>query len=218
METLFSIGKALLVILAVASVSLPLIIERRNYQFVWSVWRRFRFKMFFECLGLFVLIAAAMALLWQVPGLNWGWLNLFSNTGGNMLTQPVHEGLKSTNQLIRLLVPMFFIALAVAVPFLAKAEEEHFRKGVTDWGDIIKKSISFGLIHCLAGIPLASGIALILSGLFYGLKYKRAFDANVKVVGYRDAQDEAVMVSTAYHTVYNTIVVGLLLYIAILAV
>ncbi len=218
MEILFSVGKFMLVVLAVAGVALPLIIERRNYQFVWSVWRRFRVKMFFECLVLFVLTLAIAILLWQVPGLNWGWLNLFSSTGGNMLIQPVQEGSKSSNELIRLLVPLFFIALAIVLPFLAKAEEEDFRKGVTEWGEITKKSIKFGLIHCLVGIPLAAGIAIILPGLFYGLKYKRAFDANVKVMGCRQAQDEAVMISTTYHTMYNTIVVMPLLYIAILAV
>ena len=218
MEILISIGKALLVMLAVVGVALPLIIERRNYQFVWSVWRRFRVKMFFECLVLFVLTIVIAVLLWQVPGLHYGWLNLFSSNGGNMLIQPVQEGSKSTNELVRLSVPLFFIALAVGLPFLAKSEEEGFRKGVIEWGDITKKSIKFGLIHCLVGVPLAAGIALILSGLFYGLKYKRAFDVNVKVMGYRQAEEEAVMVSTTYHTMYNTIVVAILLYIAILAV
>jgi hypothetical protein len=34
MEILLTIGKALLVLLAVTSVALPLVSERRNYQFV----------------------------------------------------------------------------------------------------------------------------------------------------------------------------------------
>ena len=179
MEILLTIGKVLLILLAVAGVVLPLIAERRNYEFVWSVWRRFRIKMFFECLGIVTLTIAAVVALRQVPGLNYGWINLFFGGEGNMLIKPIAEGSHSTHISIRLLVPIFFIALAFVLPFLARSEERSFRKGHDDWGSITKQSVKFGLIHCLVGVPLAAGIALIIPGLFYGLKYKRAFDRNV---------------------------------------
>lgn len=215
MEILLTIGKAVLVLLAVASVALPLISERRNYEFVWSVWRRFRFKMFFECLGIVTLTIAAAIALWQVPGLNYGWINYFFGGGGNMLIKPITEGSDSTSISIRLMVPMFFFALAFVLPFLARSEERSFRKGHDEWGSIAKQSVKFGLVHCLVGVPLAAGIALIISGLFYGLKYKRAFDRNVATMSYSRAEDEAVIVSTTYHTMYNMIVVTLLLVVAL---
>ena len=218
MEILLTIGKTLLVLLAVASVALPLVSERRNYHFVWSVLRRFRIKMFFECLGIVTLTIAAAIALWQIPGLNYGWIKLFFGGNGNMLIKPITEGSESTNILIRLMVPLFFVALAFVLPFLARSEERSFRKGHDEWSSITKQSVKFGLVHCLVGIPLAAGIALIISGLFYGLKYKRAFDRNVESLGHWRAEDEAVMVSTTYHTMYNMIVVGLLLFIAIAAV
>lgn len=219
MEILLTIGKGLLVLLAVASVALPLVSERRNYQFVWSVWRRFRIKMFFECLGVVTLTIAAAIALWQVPGLKYGWINLFfGGESGNMLVKPIMEGSDSGNILIRLMVPVFFAALAFVLPFLARSEERSFRKGYDDWGSITKQSVKFGLVHCLVGVPLAAGIALIISGLFYGLKYKRAFDRSADTIGYWRAEDETVMVSTTYHTMYNMIVVGLLLLVALVAI
>lgn len=220
MEILLTIGKALLVLLAVGRVILTLVSERRNYQFVWSVWRRFRIKIFFECLAIITLtIATAIALL-QIPGFNYGWINLFSSggDGGNMLIKPIIDGSDSNNVLIRSMVPVFFIVLTFVLPFLAQTEEKIFRKGHDDWGTITKQSIKFGLVHCLVGVPLAAGIALILTGLFYGLKYKRAFDHNTDTKSYRGATYEAVMVSTTYHTMYNTILVTIILLITLVVI
>lgn len=219
MEILLTIGKVLLVLLAVASVALPLITERHNYGFVWSVWRRFRIKMFFECLGIVTLTIAVAIALWHVPGLNYGWIGLFfGGEGGNMLVKPIMDGSESTNIMVRLMVPLFFVALAFVLPFLARSEERSFRKEYNEWDSIVKQSIKFGLVHCLVGVPLAAGIALIVPGFFYGYKYKRAFDRNTETLGYRRAEDEAVMVSTTYHTMYNMIVVTLLLLVALAAV
>ncbi len=218
MEILLTIGKSLLALLAVVGVALPLVSERHNYQFVWSVWRRFRIRMFLECLGTVTLTFAAVTILWRIPGLNHGWTNLIFGAGGNMLIRPVMEGSKSANILIRSMVPLFFIALMFVLPFLAKSEEESFRQGYTDWGSIAKQSVKFGLVHCLVGVPLAAGIALIISGLFYGLKYKRAFDQYEVTMDYWQAEAEAVMVSTTYHTMYNMIVVATLLFVALAAI
>ena len=219
MEILLTIGKTILVMLAVASVALPLVSERRNYQFVWSVWRRFRITMFLECLGVVILTIVAVVMLAQVPGLKYGWLSLFfGGESGNMLVKPIIDGSKSTSISIRLMVPVFFIALAFVLPFLAQSEEKSFRKGYDDWGSITKQSIKFGLVHCFVGVPVAAGIALIVPGLFYGLKYKRAFNRNKYTMGYWRAEEEAVMVSTTYHTMYNMIVVGILLLVALVAI
>ncbi len=211
--------ESFLVLIAIGSVTLPLVAERNNYKFIWSVWRRFRIKMLFECLGIFLLTIIVSVVLAQIPGLKYGWLGLFfGGESGNMLIKPVMEGSKSTNILIRSMVPVFFIALMLALPFLAQAEEMFFRKSYNDWGSIIKKSIEFGLVHCLVGIPLAGGIALIIPGLFLGLKYKHAFDRNENTIDYSEAVDEAVMVSTTYHTMSNTIGIMILLTIALVSI
>lgn len=219
MEILLTIGKLILVLLAIASVALPLVYERHNYQFVWSVWRRFRIKMFLECLGVIILMIVATIFLLQIPGLKYGWINLFfGGESGSMLIKPITEGSDSSNILIRSMVPVFFVGLAFVLPFLARSEERIFRKAHNDWGSIAKQSIKFGLVHCLVGVPLAAGIALIILGLFFGFKYKCAFDRSVNTMSYWQAENEAVMVSTTYHTMYNMIMVGLLLFVAIVAI
>lgn len=215
METLLTIGRTVLVLIAITGVAFPLICERRNYKFVWHVWKRFSVKMFCEVLSVIVLTVTAFITLYRVPGLSSGWMNFFFVGGGNMSIRPITEGSESTYISIRLLVPIFFVALALILPFLAKAEEEIFRKGHDEWGSIVKQSIKFGLAHCIVGVPLGVGIALVLPGLFFGYKYKRARDRNAETLGDARALDEAVMVSTAYHTMYNMVVVAFLLAIAV---
>ena len=170
MDFLIMIGKAVLVLLAVAGVALPLVCEKHNYQFVWSIWRRFRVKMFFECLGVVAVMVAAVIVLRQIPGLSYGWIKFFYSGDGNVLVTPIMEGSKSNSIWVRSLIPIYFAIFVFVIPFLARAEENIFRKGHTEWGAIIKQSVKFGLVHCLVGVPLANGVALIISGLFFGFK------------------------------------------------
>ena len=148
--------------------------------------------------------------LLQIPALTYGWMSLFSEHAGNALLQPIIDGSRSGSFPIRLCVPLFFSFLIPAIPFLAKKEEEIFRKGKDEWCGIIWSSVIFGLSHCIMGIPLGAGFALIIPGLFFGYKYKRAFDNSTSLTKSR-AEDEAVMESTVYHTMHNTIALGIVL-------
>jgi hypothetical protein len=218
MEILATIGKVLLVVLAVASVLDPLVSQRRNYGFVWQVWKRFRFGMFFQVLGVLIAVGTVVVVLWTyVPFLKWGWLNLFYDGVGNAGIKPITDASKSSNEFVRLLPVLFLVALMFVVPFMAQAEEKMFRKGHTEWREIVWQSVKFGLAHCIVGIPIAAGVALIISGLYFGYKYKCAFDRNVRKLGYDEAEKEALMTSTAAHSLYNLVVFTLLLVVALVA-
>ncbi len=218
MDFLIAAGKALLIAFAVAGVAYPLFVERRNYQFVWQVFKRFRFGLFAQALGVLMVIAVVgVTLSISIPFLKYGWPNLFFDVGGNFLITPISDGSKSSSQFVRFLPILFFVALIFVLPFIAKFEEEMFRKGHEKWRTIPWQSVKFGLVHCLVGVSLAFGIALILAGLFFGQKYKSAFDRNVQTLGYRRAQEEAIMASTVAHTMYNMIVVTVLLALALVA-
>lgn len=219
MEILVVVGKVLLIAFAVVNVALPLVMERRNYGFVWQTWRRFRVGMFLQCFGVLLLVViVGVTLSMYVPGLKYGWLNLFVGGGGNVLLAPVTEGMRSDNQLIRLLPPLFFAAFMFIIPFLAKAEEEMFRKGHENWGRIVWQSVKFGFAHCFVGVPLAFGIALIITGLFYAYHYKRTVDRYEPSLGYFRAQEKALEASTIYHSMCNTIVLAVLLLLSVVLI
>lgn len=220
MPDLQALLKGVLVVFAVSNVAIPLAIEDNRLAFLRSVWQRFTVLRFLASLGTFVVTLVTAIALSQIPGLSRGWASLiFGGTGGNIFLEPVTDGSGSTSVLIRLAVPVFLLTLLVVLPFLAKIEEEMFRKGGNDWRSIAKRSVVFGLVHCLVGVPLAAGIALILSGLFYGCVYKTAYDRCLREgADPSDAEKEGVMASTVAHTLYNLVAVLMLFSFAVQAV
>ena len=219
MDILITAGKFLLFAFAVANIALTLRAERDNFGFAKQVWRRFRVGMFLQCFLLLILtVVVAVPLVTYVPGLKYGWLHLFVSSGGNALIAPVTDASSSDYTLLRLVPIAFCLAFLVAIPFLAKYEEEMFRQGHTEWKSIWWQSTKFGLVHCIVGIPIGFGIALIMSGLFYAYQYKRTFENNIDTLGYTAADEEAVIVSTTYHSMYNSIVITVLLLLSVLMV
>lgn len=212
METVIFLGKTLLVIFAVSVIALPLYIERHNYGYIWEVWRNFTFRMLLQCLGvLAAVVVVGLALIHYVPLMEYGWLHLFYEHGGNAGIAPLADASKSDYRMVRLLAPLSMLAFLFAVPFLAHNEEKMFRKGHTTWRKIIPQSVIFGLIHCIVGVPLGFGFALALSGLFYGYHYKRTYEELRFTIGHEMAEERAVFVSTVYHSMYNTILVVVLI-------
>lgn len=212
MEVLTTIGKFLLVSLAIVGVIVPLIAERRNYDFVRHVWSGFSLKLFFQSLTVLLTVAiVSVALMHFVPFLRYGLLSVFYEGAGNASITPILEGSRSSHLLVRILPVFFFLAFLFVIPFLSQAEENGFRKGHEDWFSITKQSVKFGLVHLIVGIPLAVGLALTVSGLFFGYVYKTTYDRRTSQLGHVQAQDEAVLASTIAHSMYNTIVVSILL-------
>lgn len=201
MEFFIFACKTFLVLIAVGGVVMPLISEWGNFEFVWKIWKRFRIRMFFEVSGIILLLIFAMTVLWEVPYLKYGWINLFYESGGNIVIVPIMEGTKSTNFFIRLMVPLYFIVFILVMPFLVRSEEDLFRKGISDWWAIVKRSIAFGMVHCLVGVPIAAGIALIIPGFFFACKYRGAYFKSLKMSSENfRAIEDGVMESVTYHT------------------
>jgi hypothetical protein len=218
-ETLLILGKILLVSFAVGNIAYVVFSEGKNYKFAFAIWRNFSIRMFFEVMSVIAIVTLIVITLWQVPYLGKGWSSLFFHgESNNVLLQPVKEGMQSPYLPIRVLVPFFLVIFALVIPFFAKYEEDIFRRGYYKWSHITRQSIIFGLGHCVVGVPLAAGIALIFSGLFYGLKYRRSFEKNLRHVSFEQAEEEAVIVSTTYHAMYNTILLSIFLVLSIVSI
>ncbi len=235
MEILWIGLKVLVASFAVATVGYEFYQNRDRIGFVWKIWKRFRPLMLLEVLGVLALTITVFFLLMEyIPFLKWGWWMLLSGSGnaGNVLIAPIMEGSESSSILIRIAVPLFFVALFVALPFLAKEEEEMFRRNHLLWGDMVIQSIKFGFIHLIVGVPIAIGIALSGVGFFYAYKYRKAllrlsmhlpcekqkiesgYSQTITVTN--DVNDEAILVATTYHTLYNSILIGALVVITLI--
>ncbi len=72
------------------------------------------------------------------------------------------------------------MGLALAVPLLARQEELWFRSG-TETSSLVEtlaRSLLFGLVHVLAGVPVAAALALSVPGLVFATVYRLAFDSS----------------------------------------
>lgn len=127
-----------------------------------------------------------------LPILKWSLSSLFTGDGDS-------NG-KNIN-----LIPMevkyfgliFGVLLIFNLPSLAMTEEKWFRLGTQDWLQGLYLSLLFGMVHCLVGVPIATGLAISIGGLWFTHQY---------FIG-------GVNLSALHHTTYNLIVISLLLLI-----
>ena len=148
-----------------------------------------------------IVIAVATALL-TVPGLSWGWWSALGGDGN-----PVFASSESTLGTIwEWLIPLLFMALLFpALPLFAFAEERVFRAGAEQWTTPRRalKTLQFGLVHALIGIPIGAAIALSIGGGYFMWVYLRRFRA-------AGSASAALIESTTAHAVYNGLIVIML--------
>lgn len=146
-------------------------------------------------------VGVATALI-VIPGLSWGWWSALGGEGN-----PVFASSESTIGTVwEWVIPLVFMALLFpALPLFAFAEERLFRAGAEQWstGRRVFKTMQFGLVHALIGIPIGAALALSIGGAYFMWVYLRKFRA----VGTRDA---ALIESATAHTAYNALIVIML--------
>lgn len=136
-----------------------------------------------------VTLTIGLSLYYSVPLLRWSWLTLLQSP--TQSTQPTN--LMTAGLRIPWFAMIFIPLFALNIPRLAKREEEVFRHRIRTPGQAIIKSIKFGFVHCIVGVPLAIGAALIIPGLIFSYIYTKG----------------GTRLSTAWHSVYNYLILCL---------
>jgi hypothetical protein len=149
------------------------------------------------------LVLVAAAALMALPGLDWGWWSALGGVGN-----PVFGSTDTTaGTPLEWVVPLVFLGLLVpALPLFANAEERMFRQGAEEWTTWhrIRRTVQFGLVHALIGIPIGAAMALSIGGAYFMLVYLRSFQRTGSV-------QEATLESTTAHTVYNGVIIGVVI-------
>lgn len=149
------------------------------------------------------LVLVAATALMAVPGFDWGWWSALGGVGN-----PVFGSTDTTaGTPLEWVVPLVFLGLLVpALPLFANAEERMFRQGAERWTTWhrVGRTVQFGLVHALIGIPVGAAIALSLGGAYFMVVYLRSFRRTGSV-------QEATLESTTAHTVYNGVIIGVVI-------
>ena len=105
---------------------------------------------------------------WLQSVLNFSWIQLLASKGENAVgaNQMVFGGAT-----IPFFGPIFILLLILNLPRLAAAEEEEFRDGTKNWWHAVPRSLTFGLMHMIVGVPLWLGLALAIPGMWFTRQY-----------------------------------------------
>ena len=96
------------------------------------------------------------------------------------------------------------VLVIAALPLFANAEERMFRTGCASTGAPrrrVLKTVQFGLIHAVIGIPIGVALALSVGGAYFMSVYLRSYRADGKCCS------EATLESTRAHTAYNAMII-----------
>lgn len=149
------------------------------------------------------LVIIAASLIMAVPGLDWGWWSAIGGDGN-----PVFGSTESTSGTAwEWLIPLVFIGLLIpALPLFAHAEEHMFRTGAEHWSPSRRlwKTIQFGAVHALIGIPVGAALALSIGGAYFMRAYLREYART-------GSSNEATLESTTAHAAYNGVIIGIVL-------
>ncbi|MEV0947688.1 hypothetical protein [Rhodococcus sp. NPDC049939] len=111
------------------------------------------------------------ALTTFVPFTRFGWWIALGGSGNVALGQTGKDGIGW--MLLAVAIPL---GVTLLIPLFAVNEERMFRAGAEGWtaGRRIRKQVTFGLIHLTMGIPVAAGLALVISGFYFEWVYLRS--------------------------------------------
>jgi hypothetical protein len=145
--------------------------------------------------------------------MTWSWISMLGSEGtdapsGNIMAAPFKSGSV-------LIITGFWLLLSLALPYLAKGEEEVFRSLVFGTKKRIITSIKFGLVHMIVGVPLFIALILAVAGYIFSIFYVKAFYKAAAVDPY-SADKVAILASTSVHAKYNFLIITIGSLLAIL--
>ncbi|HEV7862997.1 MAG TPA: hypothetical protein VGR20_09860 [Acidimicrobiia bacterium] len=152
-------------------------------------------------------LAAVLAVatpLVAIPGLDFGWWTAIGGEGNPV----VGVGRKSaTPGVLETIIPVIFVSLLlVGLPLLVEGEEWAFRRGAQHRGRAAnaRRSVLFGLVHALVGIPIGVALALSVGGFYFTWAYLRAWRST-------GSEEAALAESTRSHLAYNLVIAAIVI-------
>jgi hypothetical protein len=147
-------------------------------------------------------LAVATPLL-AVPGLDFGWWTAIGGEGNPV----VGVGRAGATGPLETVIPIVFVTLLlIGLPLLVEGEEWAFRRGAQHRSRAAnaRRSVLFGLVHAVVGIPIGVAMALSVGGFYFTWAYLRMWRAT-------GSEEAALAESTRSHLGYNLVIAALVI-------
>jgi len=171
---------------------------------VWQLVAGLRPRHFLRAGPVLAAVLAVATPLLAVPGLDFGWWTAIGGEGN----PAVGVGRESaTPGILETLVPVVFVTLLIiGLPLLVEGEEWVFRRGaeLRSRAANARRSVLFGLVHALIGIPIGVAMALSVGGFYFTWAYLRAWRAT-------GSEEAALAESTRSHLAYNLVIAAIVI-------
>lgn len=163
-----------------------------------------RLRHFLRALPVLAGVLAVATPLLSVPGLDFGWWTKLGGEGNPV----VGVGRKSaTPGALETIIPVVFVTLLlIGLPLLVEGEEWVFRRGAQHRSRAAnaRRSVLFGLVHAIVGIPIGVALALSVGGFYFTWAYLRVW----RTTG---SEEAALAESTRSHLAYNLVIAAIVI-------
>lgn len=170
---------------------------------VWKLVAGLRPGHFLRAVPVLGAVMAVATVLLAVPGLDFGWWTAIGGEGN----PAVGVGREGAAGPLETVLPVIFVTLLlIGLPLLVEGEEWVFRRGaqLRSRAANARRSVLFGLVHALVGVPIGVALALSVGGAYFTWAYLRAWAAT-------RSGEAALAESTRSHLAYNLVIAGIII-------
>jgi hypothetical protein len=176
-------------------------VSQRSY--VWAVISGLRPHHFLLGVPVLVAVITTAVILFQIPGLSFGWWTAIGGEGNPVFGTARPSALGPLDVVLPV---VFGLLLLLGLPLLVEGEEWIFRRGAEHRSRAanLRRAVLFGLVHAVVGVPIAAALALSVGGVYLTWSYLRVWRAT-------GSPQLALLESTRAHLAYNLVIVALVL-------
>ena len=169
---------------------------------VWRLLAGLRPGHFLRAVPVLGAVMAVATVLLAVPGLDFGWWTAIGGEGN----PAVGVGREGAAGPLEAVLPVIFMSLLlIGLPLLVEGEEWVFRRGAEHRTRAAnaRRSVLFGLVHALVGVPIGVAVALSVGGFYFTWAYLRTWRATC-------SEEAALAESTRSHLAYNLVIAAII--------
>lgn len=180
--------------------------QRRKLGFVLETYLRHPPHVYWRAIGLliFTVTLSVIAQIYSPEVLQFSWVDAVLPKGGNLFVPVSSRQLTGHHPVTFFLIVGFYSVLLFSIPFICSIEERYFRAGAMRVSEIVPRSLLFGAVHFVVGVPIHLCLVLSFTGAWLAWRYRNVvLRESAKGASLPIATEIGLKASTIEHALYN---------------